>query len=62
MRPAPRTGRSLGVPYDWRAPTWARVRERWWNPADRHLLTPKVFGWGYDLNPYELARRLRFIR
>jgi hypothetical protein len=58
---APRTGRFLGLPYDWRAPTWARARERWWNPADRRLLTPKLFGWGYDLNLYELARRLRLV-
>jgi hypothetical protein len=62
MTAAPRTGRFLGLPYDWRAPAWARVRTRRWNPADRRLLTPKVFGWGEDLNRYELARRLRLIR
>jgi hypothetical protein len=57
-----RVGRFLGLPYDWRAPTWERVRLRVWNPADRRLLTPKTFGWGYDLNLYELARRLRLVR
>ena len=41
-----RVGRFLGLPYDWRAPTWERIRLRWWNPADRRLLTPKTFGWG----------------
>ena len=56
------TGTFLGLPYDWRRPTRARVKERWWNPADRRLLTPKAFGWGYDLNLYELGRRLRLIR
>lgn len=58
----PGTGTFLGLPYDWRAPTRARARERWWNPADRRLLTPKMFGWGYDLNFYELGRRLGLIR
>ena len=61
-RPAPGTGTFFGIPYDWRRPTWERVRSRWWNPRDRHLLTPKTFGWGYDLNLYELARRLRLVR
>ena len=59
---SPRVGRFLGIPYDWRAPTWERVKSRCWNPSDRRLLTPKTFGWGYDLNLYELARRLRLLR
>ncbi|MEA2359615.1 MAG: hypothetical protein QOI62_2875, partial [Solirubrobacteraceae bacterium] len=50
-----RTGKFLGVPYDWRRPTWARYKSRWWNPADRRLFTPRAFGWGYDIN---LARLL----
>jgi hypothetical protein len=58
---APRTGVFLGLPYDWRAPTWARVRARLWNPEDPRLLTPKVFGWGFDLNLYQVARRLRLV-
>ena len=49
------TGKFLGVPYDWRRPTLARTKERWWNPDEPRLLTPKVFGWGWDLN---LARLL----
>ena len=49
------TGKFLGVPYDWRRPTLARTKERWWNPDEPKLLTPKVFGWGWDLN---LARLL----
>ncbi|HEX2036792.1 MAG TPA: DUF5808 domain-containing protein [Chloroflexota bacterium] len=56
-----RTGRFLGLPYDLRVPTWARAKERWWNAKDRRVLTPKLFGWGYDLNFYELARRLRLV-
>jgi Family of unknown function (DUF5808) len=50
-----RTGTFLGVPYDWRRPTRARVKERWWNPADPKLFTPKVYGMGWDIN---LARLL----
>jgi len=52
-----RVGTFLGVPYDWRLTGfWPRVKQRWWNPADPRLFTPKAFGWGYDLN---LARVLR---
>ena len=57
-----RTGTWLGVPYDWRRPTRARVRERWWNADDRRLFTPKAFGWGWDVNLAEAARRLGLRR
>ncbi len=58
----PKTGTWLGIPYDWRRPTRARVRERWWNPDDRRLLTPRAFGWGWDVNLLEAARRLGLRR
>jgi uncharacterized membrane protein len=54
-----RTGTWLRIPYDWRRPTAARVRDRWWNPTDRRVLTPKSWGWGYSFNFAEIARRLR---
>jgi hypothetical protein len=57
-----RTGTFLGVPYDWRRPTLARVRARWWNRDDRRVLTPKSWGWGYDVNLAEVARRLGLRR
>ena len=38
------------VPYDLRRPSVARVRERMWNPADRHILAPTVFGVGWTIN------------
>ena len=44
------TGRFLGIPYDWRRPTVARFKQRWWNPDDSRLFTPKVYGWVYDVN------------
>lgn len=53
-----RTGRFLGVPYDWRRPTWERAKSRWWNSEDRRIFTPKSWGWGYSLNLAEIARRL----
>jgi hypothetical protein len=58
----PKTGTALGMPYDWRKPTGARIKSRWWNPQDRRMFTPKSFGWGYDVNLYEVGRRLRLIR
>lgn len=57
-----RIGTFLGVPYDWRRPTVARVKSRWWNRRDRRIFTPKSYGWGYDVNLYEVARRLRLRR
>jgi hypothetical protein len=56
--PHGRHGRFLGLPYDWRRPTLARIRSRMWNPAEPKLLVPKAFGWGYDLNVAALVRRL----
>jgi hypothetical protein len=57
-----RTGTFLGIPYDWRRPTIARAKSRWWNRRDRRVFTPKTFGWGYDVNVAELTRRLRLRR
>ena len=51
-----------GIPYDWRAPTLQRIRARWWNKADRRLLTPKAFGFGYDVNLYWLAHPGEYLR
>jgi len=53
------TGRYLGLPYDWRRPTLERIKARVWNPDDARMLTPKAFGWGYDLNAHAVARRVR---
>jgi hypothetical protein len=54
-----KTGTFLGVPYDWRRPTRARIKSRWWNPDDPRVLTPRAFGWGYDINLARLLRRGR---
>ncbi|RNL61363.1 hypothetical protein EFK50_18605 [Nocardioides marmoriginsengisoli] len=52
-----RTGTFWGIPYDWRRPTRARFKERMWNPEDPRFMTPRAFGWGYDLNFYRLFHR-----
>ena len=38
------------VPYDFRAPTWARVRDSLWAPDNPHLFTDRVFGVGWNIN------------
>jgi hypothetical protein len=52
-----KTGKFLGVPYDWRRPTVERFKSRIWNPEDERLFTPRAFGWGYDVNLARLLRR-----
>jgi hypothetical protein len=51
-------GRFLGVPYDWRKPTPARIRHELWNPQSRKIFVPKAYGWGYGINFAALIRRL----
>lgn len=54
-------GRALGVPYDVRIPSAERIALRWWNPSDRRVFVPRVFGIGWDLNFGRLAVALRLI-
>jgi hypothetical protein len=56
------TGKFLGVPYDWRRPTAARFKSRWWNDGDERIFTPRWYGWGYDVNVAQVLRRLRVRR
>ena len=55
--PADRTwhGRIAGIPYDWRRPTLARLRETFWNPENPSLLAPHTFGMGWSINAYRLV-------
>jgi hypothetical protein len=57
-----KTGRFLGIPYDWRKPTLIRLKKGIWNPDAQRIFIPKVYGWGYGINLYEVARRLRLVR
>ncbi len=46
-------GRVLGVvPYDFRPPTWDRIRSAYWNPQSDHLFSDRVFGVGWAVNLY----------
>jgi hypothetical protein len=52
-------GRVAGfVPYDFRPPTVARLRERLWSP-DGRLVVPQVFGVGWTVN---LGRLVRLVK
>ena len=53
-----KVGTYLGVPYDWRWPSVAVIRERFWNPDDPRIFTPKVFGWGWSVNLAALFSRI----
>ena len=53
----PRTGKFWGIPYDWRLPTRARMKARWWNPAEPRLIVPRAFGWGWAVNLARLVSR-----
>ncbi len=59
--PPEKTGKFLGAPYDWRRPTVARLKQRWWNANDRRIFTPKSFGWGWGVNLREIAARLHLV-
>ena len=53
-------GKVIGfVPYDFRMPTVARVKERMWNPDSTQLVNPRVFGVGWTLN---LGRAVALVR
>ena len=38
------------VPYDFRPPTWKRIRDAYWNPRSDHLFSDRVFGVGWAIN------------
>ena len=46
-------GRVFGlVPYDFRPPTWERIRDAYWNPSSDRLFSDRVFGVGWAVNLY----------
>lgn len=57
MKSVKKTGKILGMPYDFRRPTLARIRERIWNPDDPRLIVPRVFGMGWTVNLASLRKR-----
>jgi hypothetical protein len=47
-------GRVLGfVPYDFRPPTWDRIRDAYWDPGSDHLFSDRVFGVGWAVNLHQ---------
>ncbi|MGI8562086.1 MAG: hypothetical protein ACR2MZ_00760 [Candidatus Dormibacter sp.] len=45
------TGKVFGlVPYDFRPPTWDRIRAAYWNPNSSSLLSTRVLGVGWSVN------------
>ena len=44
-------GKVIGiVPYDFRPPTWERIRSAYWNPESDLLFSDRVFGVGWAIN------------
>jgi hypothetical protein len=43
------------VPYDFRPPTWERIRRAYWNKDDPRLFTERVFGVGWAVNLYRAS-------
>lgn len=54
-------GSIFGIPYDLRLPSARSLAQNLWDPAAPHLLRPKVFGAGWDLNFGAAAVRLGLI-
>ncbi len=53
-------GKVLGaVPYDFRPPTWERIRLAYWNPQSEELFSDRVFGVGWAVNLYRAQQLLR---
>jgi len=51
-------GRVAGVaPYDFRPPTWERLKANLWNPDDSRIVTDKTFGVGWGVNLGAIARK-----
>jgi hypothetical protein len=49
------------IPYDFRVPTLERLKEAYWNPYEKRILTPEVFGIGWAINFYSLLDNLGLI-
>lgn len=60
--PAERTGVGMVagvVPYDFRPPSYQRIKDALWNPNDPRLIVPTVFGVGWTINFAQLFGNLR---
>jgi hypothetical protein len=50
------------IPYDFRLPSIERIKEAYWNPYERRVLTPEVFGIGWAINFHALLENLGIIK
>ena len=57
----PLRGSLLGMPYSFLPPTPTRVKQTVWNPESDRLVAPHLYGWGYSVNLYTLARWLGLV-
>lgn len=54
--------RLFGVlPYDFRFPTWTRLKQTFWSPASDRIFVPQVFGVGWSVNVGGLLHRAGLI-
>src|SRR5437773_9602911 len=54
------TGKVFGVvPYDFRPPTWERLRDAFWNPDDPRLFTERPLGVGWAVNLFRAQLLMR---
>ena len=51
-------GTFLGVPFDFRMPTWARFKDSFWNEEDPRVFTPRPLGVGWAVNIPQLRKKI----
>ncbi|MDP9066891.1 MAG: DUF5808 domain-containing protein [Actinomycetota bacterium] len=49
------------VPYDFRPPTFDRLKTALWNPDDERLITPHPWGVGWTINMGRLVRVVKAL-
>jgi len=57
-----KTGKFLGIPYDFRLPSIKIIKQRCWNSKDPRIFTPRVFGWGWSINFYQILKKIKIIK
>ncbi len=53
------TGKFINMPYDFRAPTVDRLKDRMWNEDDDRIFMPSFFGVGWSLNLFQVVEKFR---
>lgn len=51
------------IPYDFRIPTWERIRSSYWNPESDQVFTERVVGVGWGVNiPTAIRKTNELVR